>query len=82
MNDKTAKYYLIKGRLLGKEEHGEYFLLKNEVWEQDVNNAILDRLMGYDPSEPSDSPYGMYDTSIMEEIEEITYEEAKAFLNN
>ena len=30
----------------------------------------------YDPHEPPGSPYGIGNTSIMDEIEDITYEEA------
>ena len=37
---------------------------------------IMDRLVGFDPYEPSDSPYGIGNTSVMDEIDEITYEEA------
>ncbi len=32
--------------------------------------------MGYDPTEDPDSPYAMGNESIMEEIEEITFESA------
>ena len=76
MNSIDTSYYLIFGRRLGKKDGGKYFLLKDGAWEQDNNNEIMDRLMGYDPSEPPDSPYGIGNTSIMDEIEEITYEQA------
>ncbi len=76
MNNMDTRYYLILGRWLGKKDGGKYFLLKDGAWEQDNNNEIIDRLMGYDPSEPPDSPYGIGNTSIMVEIEEITYKQA------
>ncbi len=37
---------------------------------------ILDRVFGYDPTEDENSPYAMFNTSIMEELEKISYEEA------
>ena len=36
----------------------------------------MDHLVGYDPHEPADSPYMLGNLSIMEKIEEISYEEA------
>ncbi len=76
MNTENAIYYLILGRQVGKEENGKYFLFRDGAWEPDRNNRILDRLIGYDPSEPSDSPYWCGCTSIMDEIEEISVEKA------
>ena len=43
---------------------------------------IHDRLMGYDASEPDDSPYAMGNTDIMNKIEEITEEEAMKRIEN
>ncbi len=40
----------------------------------------MDRLMGYDPTEPPGSPYAMMNSSVMDEIEEISEEKAKEFL--
>ena len=76
MNYEETRYYLILGRRLGKKDGGKYFILRDGAWEQDNNNEIMDRLMGYDPSEPPGSPYGIGNTSIMDEIEEISYEQA------
>ena len=76
MNSIDTRYYLIFGRRLGKKDGGKYFLLRDGAWEQDNNNEIMDRLMGYDPSEQPGSPYGIGNTSIMDEIEEISYEQA------
>ncbi len=71
-------YYLIRERRLGKKEDDGYFLYKDREWVPDVRNVILDRLMGYDPYD--DTPYGFGSLSIMDEIEEISEEEAKAFM--
>lgn len=71
-------YYLIRERRLGKKEDDGYFLYKDREWVPDVRNVILDLLMGYDSCD--DSPYGFGSTSIMDEIEEISEEEAKAFI--
>ena len=51
---------------------------EKQQWVPDTKHEILDRLMGYDPYD--DSPYGFGSTSIMDEIEEITEEQAEAFL--
>ena len=75
MNEKT-KYYLIWEHLAGKEEDKEFYLFRNGEWIPDTENVIMDHLMGYDPSEPPDSFYGIFNQSIMDEIDEITYEEA------
>ena len=52
------------------------FIFENGEWKVDKDNLIMDRLMGYDPYEPSDSPYAIGNTDIMREIKSITYEEA------
>ena len=71
-------YYLIRERRLGKKEDDGYFLYKDREWVPDVRNVILDRLMGYDPYD--DTPYGFGSLSVMDEIEEISEDEAKAFM--
>lgn len=76
MKKEQVTYYLIWGRLVGKEDCGSYFIYRNGRWEPDDRSMIMDRLMGYDPSEPPDSPYGIGNSDIMDEIEEITYDEA------
>ena len=74
----AAIYYLIRERRLGKKEDDGYFLYKDQEWIPDRRNVILDCLMGYDTND--DSPYGFGSLSIMDEIEEISEEEAKAFM--
>lgn len=75
MNEKTT-YYLIWKHLVGKKEDEMFYLFKNGEWIPDKENVIMDHLMGYDPTEPPESPYAMYNMSIMDEIEDISYEEA------
>ena len=75
MSNETT-YYLILERIVGKQENGVYYLFKNGEWQIDRRCVIMDRLMGYDPSEPPGSPYGIGNLSIMDEIEEITCEKA------
>ena len=71
------KYYYIKDlSLFAKGEgHGIYFLYQNGKWVPDMNNTVSDRIMGYDPYEDDDSPYKIGNTTIMDEIEEISEEE-------
>jgi hypothetical protein len=42
--------------------------------------VINDHLVGYDPYEPEGSPYGFGSSGILFEMEEITEEEARAFM--
>ncbi|MBE5850310.1 MAG: hypothetical protein E7298_09155 [Lachnospiraceae bacterium] len=73
-------FYLIYDHLLGKKESGEYFLFENGQWIMDTESIIRDHLAGYDPSEPADSPYAIGCTDIMDEIREISQDEAKELM--
>ena len=72
------RYYLIRERRLGKVTDQGSYLFVNGVWVEDERNVIRDHLMGYDPGD--DSPFGFGSLSIMDEIEEITEEEAQKFM--
>ena len=72
---KDTIYYLIFERLIGKKEDGRYYLYSNDDWVPDTESVIMDHLMGYDPSEPPGSPYGIGNGSIMADIEEIPYKQ-------
>lgn len=78
-------YYLILGKIVGKRDVDKPVLsdslFQEGQWVPDTEWAIQDRLIGYDPTEPSDSPYGIGNTSIMDEIEEISEEEAIRIVN-
>lgn len=73
-------YYLIRERRLGKKESGKYFLYDKTKWIPDDRNVIRAHLMGYDPND--DSSFGFCSMSIMDEIEEITEEQAMEFIRN
>ena len=73
---KDTKYYLILKQTVGKEEDGKYYLFQDGSWEPDTNWVIMDRLMGFDPSEPPDSPYRIGCTDVLEQIEDISMEKA------
>ncbi len=75
MNTKTI-YYLIWNRVVGKEEGIDYYIFKNNRWEPDTEYLIMDRLFGYDASEPAGSPYGFANESIMSETKVISYKKA------
>ena len=82
MENKTVKYYrIIPLNRIGRKTESGYELYRNGQWEQDREHLISDRLMGYDPSEPPDSPYGIGNTEIMREIEEISLEEAEKYIH-
>ena len=71
-----TRYYLIEDRLLGKNEDGRFFLFIDGIWKHDDDLYIVGKLNGYDSYEPDDSPYGWGSTSVMDEIKEISEEEA------
>lgn len=79
MKEKNTTYYLIFKRIVGKREeapkHSDY-LFEDGKWVPDKNCVIMDHLIGFDPHEPADSPYIFGNLSIMDQIEEISYEEA------
>ena len=74
-----TKYYLIRERRLGKAQEDGYYLYDNGEWIVDERNVILDHLVGFDPFD--DSFYGFGNAQIMDEMEEITEEQAIAFMN-
>lgn len=78
----NTTYYLILNKQLGKEEDGKYYLYTNGSWVPDTKSSILGRLMGFDPSEPADSPYAMGNMDIMDTIEPITEQKARELIKN
>ena len=69
------KVYLIDDNRLLYTDGKESFEYKNNEWLKISNSEITDRLMGYDPNEPSDSPYVMGNTDIISSIKELTPEQ-------
>lgn len=76
MAEKKVTYYQIRGLQIGKREDGRDYLLKEGEWVSDEKHVISDHLLGYDPYEPEGSPYAIGNTSIMDEIEVLTADEA------
>ena len=74
--NRNATYYLIWDSIVGKQEEGKYYIFRDGMWDPDRDSLIMDRLVGYDPSEPPGSPYGFGNGSVMAEMDEITYERA------
>ena len=81
MKGKEKFYYIEHLDVVGKGHGFAYQIYKNGHWEQDSASLISDRLIGYDPFEPSDSPYKIGCLSVMREIEEITEQEAMEIIN-
>ena len=81
MKNKQNTYYRIREQSLGKKEDGKYFLFQNAKWVPDENHVITDLLVGFDPSEPEDSPYRIGNTSVLFEMDEITEDQAISLIN-
>ena len=81
---KTTTYYLIKNRILGKkieeEDRTAYYLFQNESWVPDERLQIFMYQVGYDPTEPVESPYGIGNSDILDQIEEISLYQAAEFI--
>lgn len=80
-NAEIIYYEIEKFGMIGR---GEKFSICNieiydadKGWVRDDWSIISDYLMGYDPSEPPGSPYGIGSLSIMDEIEVIPEKEAQ-----
>ena len=79
--EKETVYFLIRKNQLGKRaDDNNYYLFINGEWKKDEEWLILGMLGGYDASEPEGSPYGWGSTSIMDEIEKISKEEAEKIM--
>ena len=78
----SVTYYRIKDlNLLGKEEDYIPYLYKpGKGWVVDNDNVLMDRIMGYDDSEPANSPYKIGNSSTMDLVEEISEKLAEKFI--
>jgi hypothetical protein len=65
--------------LVGKTIDGKPFIYINHEWTFDIR--LMDRIYGYDETE-SDTPYAMFNSSIMETVSIIPEEEALEFIKN
>jgi hypothetical protein len=80
----SVTYYRIKDLdMLGKEEDYIPYLYKpGKGWVVDNDNVLMDRIMGYDDSEPANSPYKIGNSSTMDLVEEISEKSAEKFITN
>ena len=76
MEEKLATYYLIWDKVVGMIDEDGSFLFRDGEWVEDADRIILDHLYGFDETEPEESPYRMFNQSIMNEMKEISAEEA------
>lgn len=85
MEEKRVAYYLIRDRVIAKRESGgDYdrdYILRDGKWVEDSDHVIMDHLVGYDPSEPEDSPYRFGSTGVLMEMDEISVEQAIPIIN-
>lgn len=74
----SAVYYHISDlNKVGKEEEFiPYIYDKEKGWCVDQSNILMDRIIGYDTTEPKDSSYRIGSLDMMDRIREISEEEA------
>jgi len=78
MEESVVKYYKIHDLdLVGKTVDGKPFIYINHEWTFDIR--LMDRIYGYDETE-SDTPYAMFNSSIMETVSIIPEEKALEFI--
>jgi len=69
-------YKILDKNLLAKLDNNVPYLLIDGQWIVDKDSILMDRLVGYDKSEPDDSPYKFGNTDMLDRVEHITEEEA------
>lgn len=78
-------YYLILDRIVGKrvneDKYYKDYLFKKGQWVPDDRMVIDHHLMGFDSSEPLDSPYRHFNGSVMSEIDVIPEDKAKQLMS-
>lgn len=83
--EKSVAYYLIRDRIVAKREksgmHIEDALFRDGRWLKDVDGVVMDHLLGFDPSEPEDSPYRFGSTDILLEMEKISEAAAMSLID-
>ena len=85
MKETNRTYYLVWERLVAKREESEKiyedYIFRDGEWFPDNEHIIMDHLVGYDPSEPEDSPYRIGSTSVLMEMDEISEQDAVEIMN-
>lgn len=76
-------YYRIKDlNMIGKEEDYVPYLYKpGKGWIVDRDNILMDRIMGYDETEPSGSHYKIGNSNMMDRVEQISEKEAEKIIS-
>ena len=70
-------YYISDLNKVGKEEEFiPYIYDKIKGWVVDQSNILMDRILGYEDTEPEDSTYRLGNLNMLDRITEITEEEA------
>lgn len=80
MDDEVFYFYIEDLNLVGKMDDYAYYIYGDGMWQLDKKNILPDRIMGYDASEPKDSPYGIGNTYMMSLVREITEVEANKLI--
>ncbi len=80
-----TRYYLVYDRIVGKREnYGDCWfkewLFQDGEWVPDTDFVIMDHLVGFDPTEPPESPYRIGSTSVLMEMDEISEDQAMALI--
>jgi hypothetical protein len=83
MREFTVYYWINDLKIIGKREnHVPYLYDKEKGWLVDNKHILMDRLMGYDVTEPEGYPYGIGNTDMLSRIEGISEEEAIKLINS
>ncbi len=86
MTEKDVIYYRVWRKVIAKrvnhKGHYDDYLFKSGKWVRDEEHVIMDHLMGFDPTEPDDSPYRIGNTGILMEMDEISEEKAISSINH
>ena len=78
---KTVYYWISDLHIIGRlKDFIPYLYQKDMGWVVDQEHILMDRVMGYEKSEPS--IYGIGSTDMMERVKEISEEEAMQFISN
>ena len=85
MEETKTVYYLIYDCVIAKRDmEADYdrdYIFREGKWVEDSDHVVMDHLVGYDPSEPEDSPYRFGSTSVLMEMDEISFEQAAPIIN-
>lgn len=75
-------FEIIDLKLIAKiEENVPYIYDSEQGWILDKEFRLMDRLMGYDASEPKDSPYAIGSSDMLDRVQRISREEAEKLIS-